>query len=118
MKAFLICPVRQASEEMTDIVFDAVCSLEEAGNKVHWPARDTDQNDDTGFRICTDNKKAIEGADEVAIVWDGKSQGCLFDIGMAFAMNKKIKIIHLPEYTEEKSFQNMIRNWEETQYVL
>lgn len=47
----------------------------------------------------------------VFVIWDGKSQGCLFDLGMAFAMHKPVGVIALPGPTEEKSFQNMIRDW-------
>jgi hypothetical protein len=42
-------------------------------------------------------------------MWDGVSQGCLFDLGMAFAMNKHITIISIPELSNGKSFQNMVK---------
>lgn len=105
MKTFLICPVRGKSSEETQ---DVVDELEALDYEVHWPHRDTNQNDNTGLRICQDNRKAIEEADIVHIVWDGNSQGCLFDLGIAFALNKKIMPIELPEITDGKSFQNMI----------
>lgn len=75
---------------------------------VYWPPRDTDQDDDIGLRICMDNAYAIQDADVIHIVWDGKSQGCLFDLGMAFILNKPIIPIKLPPLTHGKSFQNMI----------
>jgi hypothetical protein len=59
--------------------------------------------------------KAIKEADAVAIFWDGKSQGSLFDMGMAFAMKKSIVIVSIPEPTEHKSFQNMIMEWKRRQ---
>lgn len=34
-----------------------------------------------------------------------------FDLGMAFALGKKVIPILLPEATSGKSFQNMIRAW-------
>jgi len=105
-KAFLICPVRGHSQSE---FMDIVTGLENDGWKVHYPPRDTDQNDNTGLRICEDNRKAIEEADAVFVVWDGISQGCLFDLGMAFYANKKIIPLSLPPKTEGKSFQNMIR---------
>lgn len=106
-KTFLISPVRgHAQSEYTKI-------LEELENKyqVYLPIRDTNQNDDTGLNICKDNLEAIKKADVVHFIWDGKSQGCLFDLGMAFALKKKIIPLSLPELTEGKSFQNMITEY-------
>jgi nucleoside 2-deoxyribosyltransferase len=107
-KTFLICPVRGKSPEDT---FDVVKQLESEGYDVHWPHRDTNQNDTTGLRICSDNRKAIETADVIHIVWDGQSQGSLFDLGMAFALRKQIIPISLPTMTDGKSFQNMVVAW-------
>lgn len=108
MYSFLICPVRGLDPEAHASV---VKSLEAGGYTVYWPPRDTDQKDPTGFRICRDNAAAIASADIVHVIWDGKSQGCLFDLGVAFALGKKIAPIRLPEPTEGKSFQNMVRAW-------
>lgn len=108
MKSFLICPVRGKSPEDTAGI---VKSLEDEGYHVHWPHRDTNQSDPVGLRICGDNLAAIQNADVVHVVWDGLSQGCLFDLGMAFALNKKISPISLPDETPNKSFQNMVRAW-------
>ena len=105
MKTFLICPVRGKSAEETQGIVD---ELEALDYDVHWPHRDTDQNDDTGLRICQDNRRAIEEADVVHIVWDGNSQGCLFDLGIAFALRKRIMPVELPGKTDHKSFQNMV----------
>lgn len=107
-KSFLICPVRGKPPEFYAAI---VSDLEARGFEVHWPPRDTDQIDDTGLRICRDNASAIAAADVVHVVWDGQSQGCLFDLGVAFALNKVIDPIELPVATEGKSFQNMMRAW-------
>lgn len=108
--AFLICPVRGVPQEETE----RYCKLlEDEGYKVHWPPRDTNQDDDVGLRICNDNLEAIKKASIVAIVWDGKSQGVLFDAGMAFSLGKTIKYLALPEKTTHKSFQNMFMAWGE-----
>jgi len=112
MKAFLICPVRKAESETQSLAAYVVERWEVAGHKVHWPPRDTNQIDETGLRICQDNRTAIQEADLILVIWDGKSQGCLFDLGIAFALRKAIYSIDLPPETEGKSFQNMIRAWE------
>src|SRR5262245_6581602 len=108
MRTFLICPVRGRDPS----VFAATVSrLEADGYAVHWPPRDTNQDDATGLRICRDNAAAIVAADVVHVIWDGESQGCLFDLGVAFALGKRLIPLHLPPPTAGKSFQNMVREW-------
>lgn len=107
-KTFLICPVRGHDMQETE---DIVKKLESEGWKVHWPPRDTNQEDEHGYNICTENMNAIKYADVVHIVWDGKSTGSVFDMGMAFALGKKIVPISMPPLTEYKSFQNMVHVW-------
>lgn len=110
MKIFVICPVRMATAGETSSLDDYVSNRERNGDVVHWPARDTDQKDPVGLRICTDNCKAITEADEVHIWFNPASQGSLFDIGIAFALQKKIRLIN-PEMvapTEGKSFANVL----------
>ena len=107
-KTFLICPVRGADQTETEKI---VKKLEEAGFEVYWPYRDTKQEDPTGFQICVDNYAAIYNSNVVHVIWDGKSEGCLFDLGLAFACRKTIIPVSLPEETKGKSFQNMIREW-------
>lgn len=108
MRSFLICPVRGMSP---DAHATAVELLEKQGFSVHWPPRDTDQDDEIGLRICRDNAAAIAAADVVHVIWDGKSQGCLFDLGVAFALKKKLEIVLIPAISEGKSFQNMMAAW-------
>lgn len=111
MKTFLICPVR--GHEMNETSY-IVNKLESEGWEVYWPPRDTDQVDNSGYKICKENASAIKNADAIHIVWDGKSQGSLFDLGVAFAFDKKIIPIEMPEKTPHKSFQNMVEVWSKT----
>ena len=109
VKTFLIAPVRGYPSDTHAAI---VKKLESEGYEVHWPARDTNQNDDpTGLRICTDNAAAIGSADIVHVVWDGKSQGVLFDLGVAFALGKMVIPVNLPPETVERSFGNLVRAW-------
>lgn len=108
MKTFLVCPVRGHDPAETA---EVVRRLEAEGWQVHWPPRDTDQDDPIGYRICCDNRAAIESADAVHVIWNGQSQGCLFDLGMAFALNKWVHVIACPPLTGHKSFQDMIDEW-------
>lgn len=110
-RTFLIAPVRGYPWKHWSLV---VGSLKADGWDVYWPARDTKQVDNTGgLRICEDNRAAIADSDCIHVIWDGKSAGCLFDLGMAFALEKEVHIIELPETTSSKSFQDMIRAWEQ-----
>ena len=109
MKTFLVCPVRGHDATETENI---VKKLENDGYKVHWPPRDTNQNDDTGYKICKQNLMAIMSADVVHFIWNGESQGCLFDLGMAFTLGKKVIPISMPDKTDGKSFQNMVTEWE------
>jgi hypothetical protein len=112
MNIFLICPVRNATEEQNKFIETVLKQYEENKDFIYWPARDTNQEDKTGYRICSDNLEAIKTADKVAVIWDGKSQGCLFDLGIAFALGKKIEAVSIPSKSKGKSFQNMILEWE------
>ena len=106
----MVCSVRNATWEQKATAEYYVKTLEARGYKVHWPPRDTDQNDPVGLRICSDNRAAIKNADEVHIMWDPNSQGSLFDIGMAFALEKKV-ILANPDAvqpTQNKSFNNVL----------
>ena len=111
-KLFLICPVRNAKHDYTSVV----ASLENE-YKVHWPTRDTDQIDDTGLRICQDNRRAIEDADVIGVIWDGESQGTLFDLGISFALHKEILIVQLPPLLGRKSFQDLVWKWAKGNHV-
>ncbi|MDO8504433.1 MAG: hypothetical protein Q7S36_01110 [Candidatus Liptonbacteria bacterium] len=109
-KVFIICPVREITDQEKGFIANYVSRLEKDGYSVHWPPRDTAQDDPVGLRICRDNRLAIANADEVHVWWNGKSQGSFFDLGMAFATNKKIVLINflgVPR-TEGKSFNNLL----------
>jgi len=110
---FLICPVRNATFFQKAQINEYINMMKNAGKTVYYPATDTDQDDTTGFRICTDNKKAMLDSKSVAIYWDKESSGSLFDLGMAFSAGKSITIVNIEEMvaTEGKSFVNMIRQW-------
>lgn len=107
---FLICPVRGATDEETKLINHYVSDLEAQGHTVHWPPRNTNQVDPIGLRICQDNRDAIEKADEIHIWWNSTSKGSLFDLGMVFALRKKLVIANKSsvQKTEGKSFENVV----------
>lgn len=111
MKIFLACPVRGADQTLAR---DYVAKLErQKGVEVYYPARDTPQDDPHGLEICETNRQAIAECDEFQIIWDGKSQGVLFDFGMAFALGKPIHVVNAPRRSEGKSFQNVMHLYQQ-----
>ncbi len=126
MKIFLISPVRNVSPKERREIKAYVARLENQGHEVHWPERDTNQQDRIGLRIITDNKNALAAANEIHIWWqweekkwwqkpfwwikERKSTGSLFDFGMAFALEKKILLANPNSIktTPVKSFNNIL----------
>jgi nucleoside 2-deoxyribosyltransferase len=114
MKVFVICTVRIATPEYRIKLEEYVRNLEEQGHIVHLPHRDTNQ-EASGLSICLQNYCAILSADEVHIFFNPESTGTHFDLGVAFALNKRIKVIENVPYGEGKSFPRMLDEWEESQ---
>jgi nucleoside 2-deoxyribosyltransferase len=111
MKIFIICTVRGASEEYKKELEDYVAELEGKGHKVHLPHRDTNQ-EATGIEICKENAGAIYDSHQVHIFYNELSQGTHFDMGVAFALGKRIKVIKNGEITMGKSFSRMLVEWQ------
>lgn len=113
-KVFLISPVRQITDEEKQAIAEYVQKLEADGYVVHWPIRDTKQDDPVGLRICKDNREAIISADEIHLWYSQTSSGSIFDLGMAFALEKKL-VLATPIQTTDgvKGFNNMVNAWAE-----
>lgn len=122
MKIFLISPVRNS--ETTDPRKRAayVASLERSGHQVHWPIRDTEQDDPTGgYEICRANFTAILEADEIHVWYDESSHGSKFDMGGVFMLTemlgrkRKIVIANDCEVkdTSAKSFFKVLKRLEQ-----
>lgn len=84
-RVFLICPVRKTNPEVQAKIGAYVKSLESNGCQVHWPPRDTNQDDPIGINISAQNGTAILAADEVHIWHDPVSEGSVFDLGILFS---------------------------------
>lgn len=112
MKIYIICSVRGGTPpEIEQYVHD----LEAQGHIVHFPPRPSDcqQDDPTGWNICRTHLAALKQSDEVHVFWDVGSKGSHFDLGMAFALVKKIKLVktYHPD-NEGKSYVKVMRIWE------
>lgn len=115
MKVFLICPVRNATEQQIERMRNYKNSLREQQVDLYYPADDNvyEHTDKIGYVICETNVNAIKECDEVHIFWDKNSSGSLFDLGAAFALGKRLRIANINEVecTQNKSFANMILEW-------
>ncbi len=116
---FLICPVREADEILKKLLSDYVAKLEAQGHKVHYPTRDTEQNDPSGgYKICRTNFRVLLDADEIHIWYDESSSGSKFDMGGIFMLHmlgirKKIVIANeglILAEPKQKSFLRVMRH--------
>jgi len=109
-KVYIICPVTSGTPIC---VYRYVISLLRQGIDVFFPPVDAPQHDQTGVEIVESEKNAIEWADEVHVFWDKTSKGSHFDLGMAYALGKKIKLIdHFSFDDEGKSYYKVIMEWQ------
>lgn len=93
MNIYIICPVRNCSPNQLNKITKYVSKLEREGHEVHFPPRDANQNDPTGFKIIQTHSQAMKKAGRIDIFWDKNSKGSHFDLGMAFLLDKKIKLV-------------------------
>lgn len=62
----------------------------------HEPVVPVFDSDKKGvLSVLTANRMAMEWADEVHLIYDGRSYGSIFDFGMCFAMRKPLKVIYI-----------------------
>jgi hypothetical protein len=94
-KIFLICPVREISDDENKFLQGYVSKLESKGCKVHYPLTKTNQNDPIGLNICSENRDAIKKSNIIHIYYNPKSTGSIFDFGMTFMTLKPLHIINL-----------------------
>lgn len=79
--------------------------LRELGLDVKVPKFDGEMK--TELEIVLENREIIKWADIVVVFWDGASLGTVFDVGMAFALDKPIILAHLNKF----SFANLLRQF-------
>ena len=85
-KIFFISPVRSRVGKRTQVAIEEyVRKCEREGYEVHYPTRDTKQDDPSGgYNICRENFQAFIEADEIHIWYLEKSNGSKFDFGGVF----------------------------------
>ncbi len=94
-KIFLICPVRNASEEQKQWIENLVKQKTEEGYIIHAPHLHTRQTDMFGgYAICKQNADAMASSSEVDMLYDSSSTGSAFDLGVAYALHKPLKVLN------------------------
>ena len=101
MKIFII-----GSHQYKQKFFELQLQLKEEGHEVSIPAFDDHVNFDE-LEVCEYNRKQIEWADTVYLIWDRRSAGTVFDFGMVFALRKPFKI----HYLEPKTLEGVMQKY-------
>lgn len=97
-KIFLICPVRNATTEQKIWIENFVQEKYNNGYTIHAPHINTRQKDIFGgYAICRQNAEALASSSEVDIYYDKSSTGSVFDLGVAYALGKPLKILNKNE---------------------
>ena len=113
-KFFLICPVRNATEEQRKWIENFVIEKQNQGYIVHAPHLHTNQNDLLGgFNVCKENSMAVASSKEVDIYYDQTSTGSIFDLGVAYALHKPIRLLNKEEITfrNDDPIDMIIASW-------
>ena len=87
---YIICAVRNATVERVRAIRAYAETQRRLGHRVHFPPDDAPQDDSTGLAICRTHLAAMKDCDEVHVFWDVESKGSHFDLGMAYALGKKL----------------------------
>jgi hypothetical protein len=105
MNIYIICAVRNASPERVAEIRSYAEAKRAEGHHVHFPPDDAPQDDPTGEAICRTHVTAMRCSDEVHVFWDVRSSGSHFDLGMAYALGRRIVPVscELPD-GQEKSY--------------
>ena len=113
-KIFLICPVRNANENQRKWIEAYVSEKNSEGYFIHAPHLHTRQIDlFGGYAICKQNAEAVASSSLVAIYYDKESTGSVFDLGVAYALNKPILLLNEKEieFNDNEFTDNLIKNW-------
>lgn len=110
MRIYIICAVRGAPPERVDRDRAYAQDLRNQGHHVFFPPDDAPQQDHTGKDIVAVELAAILRSDEVHVLWNVESRGSHFDLGMAYAMGKRIVPVRCdpPDQPDKASYWKVI----------
>ena len=113
-KIFLICPVRNATQEQRNWIEKFVVQKYNEGYLIHAPHLHTRQLDlFGGYAICKQNAEAVATSQEIDIYYDQSSAGSVFDLGVAYALHKPLIILNKNEivFNNEDLIDSIIKEW-------
>ena len=113
-KIFLICPVRNATPEQRQWIEDFTKRKYDEGFTIHAPHLHTRQKDlFGGYAICKQNAEATASSQEIDIYYDQSSTGSVFDLGVAYALHKPLRLLNEESITfnENDMIDMVVKNW-------
>ena len=113
-KIFLICPVRNATNEQRKWIEEFVKAKYIEGYSIHAPHLHTRQIDlFGGYAICKQNAEAVASSQEIDIYYDQSSTGSVFDLGVAYALHKPLKLLNKEEimFNDLDLIDSIIKTW-------
>ena len=88
-------------------MYEHKAEMEKRGHKVMMPTFDNQA--ETEKELLAANKSKIEWAEQVHLLWDGRSPGTILDIGITIGLAKPLAIIYL----EKKSIPEIVKQYAE-----
>jgi len=110
---YMLCPVRNATDEEKKYLLEYKKKLEEKGFKVHYSA-ETPQEDETGgYGIVTDHCDEILNSKTVHIYWNPSSQGSYVDLGSSLIENRRrgLDILLMKKNIVRKIVDTQKKDW-------
>ncbi len=113
-KIFLICTVRNATDEQRKWIEEFVREKYNDGYTIHAPHIHTNQTDlFGGYAICKQNAEAVASSKEVDIYYDQSSTGSVFDLGVAYALHKPLRLLNKEDivFNDSDLIDSTIKEW-------
>lgn len=103
-KAFLICPDYHA-----DKAKKAIKALKKEGYTVYWTPQDGKEFRGSVYDACINVRRKIWDAKVVCVIVGMPFDGCMFELGIAFAFSKSIRCIETLGQPGYATIDNLIR---------
>ena len=97
------------STGLTPQMYEHKAELEAKGHQVQMPTFDSQAETELG--LLGENKIKIQWADQIHLLWDGRSPGTIIDIGMVIGIGKPLKIIYLEHKTIARMVSQYAESW-------
>ena len=112
---YIICTVRNTTEEDQKVFKKYAAKLEALGMNVHLPDPNADyQKDPNGLNICLRHRQETASSRDVRTFWNPTSEGSVFDLACTIIASKPIKLVKMMPYKGEldaksKNFMELVQ---------